>query len=108
MVDLPVGFYVSGLNLTEDAAYVLLHPLQSMRKMTTKALPLLLRWTGEQQPGPAGGGVNIVCGDFVGVSQFCSIVIGLNYKLLGGAHKCATGTDKRTPVPVPVPVLVPV
>nr|XP_040026347.1 PI-PLC X domain-containing protein 1-like [Gasterosteus aculeatus aculeatus] len=78
----PAGFYVSGLNLTEDAPYVLLHPLQGMRKMTARALPLLLSWTSEQRPGVEAGGVNILCCDFVAVSRFCSLVIGLNYKLL--------------------------
>ncbi|KAM9835947.1 PI-PLC X domain-containing protein 1-like [Aulostomus maculatus] len=81
----PAGFYVSGLNLTENVPYVLLHPHQNMRKITMKALSLLLGWAGEQRPGPEQGGVNIVCCDFVGVQQFCSLVIGLNYKLLGGA-----------------------
>eukprot|EP00064_Thunnus_orientalis_P015097 superscaffoldBa00002737_g15146 len=81
----PAGFYVSGLNLTEDAPYVLLHPFQNLRKMTTKALSLLLRWASEQRPGPEVGGVNILCCDFVAVSQFCSLVISLNYKLLGEA-----------------------
>ncbi|KAM9328213.1 PI-PLC X domain-containing protein 1-like isoform 2-T2 [Pholidichthys leucotaenia] len=81
----PAGFYVCGLNLTEDICYVVLHPLQDMRKMTMEALLPLLRWMGEQQPGPEGGGVNIVCCDFVGMSEFCSLVIGLNYKLVGGA-----------------------
>uniref|UniRef100_UPI0037E84177 PI-PLC X domain-containing protein 1-like n=1 Tax=Semicossyphus pulcher TaxID=241346 RepID=UPI0037E84177 len=81
----PAGFYVSGLNLTEDTPYVLLHPLQSMKKMTMRALSLLLRWASEQQPGGQEvGGVNILCCDFVGVSRFCSLVIGLNYKLLDG------------------------
>ncbi|XP_060889099.1 PI-PLC X domain-containing protein 1-like [Labrus mixtus] len=81
----PDGFYVSGLNLTEDTPYVLLHPLQSMRKMTVRALSLLLEWTSKQRPGGReGGGVNILCCDFVGVSKFCSLVIGLNYKLLDG------------------------
>ncbi|KAM6893925.1 PI-PLC X domain-containing protein 1 [Xenentodon cancila] len=93
----PAGFYVSGLNLTEDVPYVLLHPFQSMRKISMKALPLLLSWTGEQQPGPGGGGVNIVCGDFVGVSQFCSIVIGLNYKLLDRGCTPAASPAARTP-----------
>uniref|UniRef100_A0A3P9HF69 Phosphatidylinositol-specific phospholipase C X domain-containing protein n=1 Tax=Oryzias latipes TaxID=8090 RepID=A0A3P9HF69_ORYLA len=77
----PAGFYVSGLNLTEDATYVALHPCQTMRKMTMDALPLLLRWTEAQQPGPEPDRINIVCCDFVNVSEFCSIVIGLNYKL---------------------------
>lgn len=85
----PGGFYTCGLNLTEDAPYVLFHPLQTMRKMTTEALSPLLLWTVEQRPGPEGGGVNIICGDFVGLSEFCSIVIGLNQKLLGGASASA-------------------
>ncbi|XP_078147272.1 PI-PLC X domain-containing protein 1-like isoform X1 [Centroberyx gerrardi] len=81
----PAGFFVSGLNLTEDARCVLLHPFLNMRKMTLKALSPLLRWASEQQPGPQGGGVNILCCDFVGLSRFCSLVIGLNYKPAGGA-----------------------
>ncbi|XP_023282788.1 PI-PLC X domain-containing protein 1-like [Seriola lalandi dorsalis] len=91
----PAGFYVSGLNLTEDTPYVLLHPLQTMRKMTLKALSLLLSWTSEQRPGPEGG-VNIICCDFVGISQFCSLVIGLNYKLLGRPRTLAARTVCRT------------
>lgn len=78
----PTGFYVSGLNLTEDAAYVVLHPLQDMRKMTLKALPLLLGWVAEQRPGTEASAVNVLCGDFVDISRFCSLVINLNYKLL--------------------------
>ncbi|KAM4559548.1 PI-PLC X domain-containing protein 1 [Odontesthes bonariensis] len=81
----PDGFYVCGLNLTEHAPYIFFHPCQSMRRMTLEALSSLLRWTAEQTPGPQGGGVNIICSDFVEVSQFCSTVIGLNYKLLGRA-----------------------
>ncbi|XP_034534067.1 PI-PLC X domain-containing protein 1-like isoform X2 [Notolabrus celidotus] len=81
----PAGFYVSGLNLTEDAPYVLLHPLQSMRKMTMRALSLLLDWASKQRPGGQKvDGVNILCCDFVGVRSFCSLVIDLNYKLLDG------------------------
>ncbi|XP_028280388.1 PI-PLC X domain-containing protein 1 [Parambassis ranga] len=93
----PAGFYVTGLNLTEDAPYVLLHPFQSMRKMTMKALSLLLRWTDEQRPGPERGGVNIMCCDFVGVSQFCSLVIGLNDKLPVRACTLAPRPICRTP-----------
>ncbi|XP_041822293.1 PI-PLC X domain-containing protein 1-like isoform X2 [Chelmon rostratus] len=81
----PAGFYVSGLNLTEDAPYVLLHPFQNMRKMTMRALSFLLRWASEQRPGSEESGVNILCCDFVDASQFCSLVIGLNYKLPGKA-----------------------
>ncbi|XP_061745312.1 PI-PLC X domain-containing protein 1-like isoform X3 [Nerophis ophidion] len=85
----PAGFYVSGLNLTEHAPYIFFHPFQSMRKMTRKALAVLLGWVREQWPGPEVDRVNIICCDFVDVSQFCDFVIGLNYK--GGADKA----DKR-------------
>lgn len=78
----PGGFFVTGLNLTEDLPYVLMHPLQNLRRLTLRGLSLLLHWTNQQQPGPQRGGVNILCSDFIGLSQFCSIVIGLNYKLL--------------------------
>ncbi|XP_041637991.1 PI-PLC X domain-containing protein 1-like isoform X2 [Cheilinus undulatus] len=79
----PDGFYVSGLNLTEDAPYIFFHPLQTMKKMTMHALSLLLQWASKQQPGGTEvGGVNILCCDFVDISQFCSVVISLNYKLL--------------------------
>lgn len=81
------GFFVYGLNLTEDTAYVLLHPLQSIQKMTTSALSLLLSWVSEQKPGHQVGGVNILCCDFVDVSNFCSIIIGLNYKLLDAVRR---------------------
>ncbi|XP_034034842.1 PI-PLC X domain-containing protein 1-like [Thalassophryne amazonica] len=84
----PAGFYVSGLNLTEDARYVVLHPSQNMKRMTMKAISFLLDWASKQRPGPQVGGVNILCCDFVDVSQFCSLVIGLNDKLLGGATHC--------------------
>ncbi|CAL9698737.1 unnamed protein product [Knipowitschia caucasica] len=78
----PDHFFVSGLNLTEDLPFVLLHPLLNLQSLTLKGLPPLLRWTNQQWPGAQRGGVNILCSDFVGLSQFCSIVIGLNYKLL--------------------------
>ncbi|XP_038157895.1 PI-PLC X domain-containing protein 1-like [Cyprinodon tularosa] len=89
----PDGFYVSGLNLTEDILYVLLHPLENLRKMTTKGLSPLLHWTAKQCPGPGGGGVNIVCCDFVSVSRFCSIVISLNFKLLESAIRTPSVTQ---------------
>lgn len=81
-----------GLNLTEDLLYVLLHPFQNMKTMTTRGLPLLLLWASQQTPGREVGGVNILCSDFVDISQFCSLVIGLNSKLLRGA-----GPGRRRP-----------
>ncbi|KAM4537742.1 PI-PLC X domain-containing protein 1 [Fundulus diaphanus] len=91
----PVGFYVSGLNLTEDALYIFLHPFQNLKTMTTKAILPLLRWTAEQRPGLEGGGVNIMCCDFVGLSRFCSIVIDLNFKLLKAAAGTSSGTQSQ-------------
>lgn len=61
-------------------------PLSDMRRMTTRALPPLLRWASEQRPGEQVGGVNILCCDFVAVSRFCSLVIGLNYKRRAGKN----------------------
>ncbi|XP_077422103.1 PI-PLC X domain-containing protein 1-like isoform X2 [Vanacampus margaritifer] len=87
----PAAFYVSGLNLTENVAFVLLHPFQNMRSITTKALAVLLGWVREQRPGPQVAGVNIICGDFVDVAHFCDCVIGLNYK----ARAVPTGATKR-------------
>lgn len=89
----PGSFYVSGLNLTEDALYILLHPLQNLRTMTMEALSPLLRWIAEQRPGPGVGGVNIIGCDFVGFSRFCSIVIGLNFKLLKAAARTSSGSQ---------------
>lgn len=88
----PDGFYVTGLNLTETMFYVFLHPFQSMRTLTLDSLSLLLRWAGEQQPGPEG--VNIMCCDFVGMSEFCSLVIELNYKLVGGGCRKLPASSK--------------
>ncbi|KAM6945728.1 PI-PLC X domain-containing protein 1 [Aplochiton taeniatus] len=78
----PAGFFASGLNLTEDGAYVLCHPWQTMRTMTTRALAALLGWVEEQSPGPEAAGLNVICGDFVDLDRFASVVIGLNEKLL--------------------------
>ncbi|XP_028990577.1 PI-PLC X domain-containing protein 1 [Betta splendens] len=78
----PDRFYVSGLNLTEDAPYILLHPFQNMKEMTAKALSLLLTWASEQRAGPEADAINIICCDFVGLSEFCSLVIDLNYRAL--------------------------
>ncbi|XP_061686171.1 PI-PLC X domain-containing protein 1 isoform X3 [Syngnathoides biaculeatus] len=76
----PSGLYICGLNLTESIPFVFLHPFHNMRKITTKALAVLLGWVAEQRAGPEVGSVNIICCDFVGVSDFCDCVIGLNYK----------------------------
>ncbi|KAL1022295.1 hypothetical protein UPYG_G00024760 [Umbra pygmaea] len=76
------SFFVTGLNLTEDTALVICHPCLTMRKLTMKSFSLLLGWVEEQTPGPDTACVNIICGDFVGLTDFASVVIGLNNKLL--------------------------
>ncbi|CAN9498286.1 unnamed protein product [Ophioblennius macclurei] len=77
----PAGFYVCGLNLTENAACVLLHPKDDLKKMTVKAAAPLLHWAAAQHTGPGTAAINIICCDFVGlIADFCSCIIALNYK----------------------------
>ncbi|XP_042371982.1 PI-PLC X domain-containing protein 1-like [Plectropomus leopardus] len=68
-----------------------------MKKMTMGALSLLLHWAGAQRPGSEASAVNVLCCDFVDVSRFCSLVIGLNYKLLAGDGALAACPLCRTP-----------
>ncbi|XP_026876575.2 PI-PLC X domain-containing protein 1-like isoform X1 [Electrophorus electricus] len=80
----PVGFFMAGLNLTEDARYVLHHPGQSMKSMTVRAYGLLLDWLKQQRPGAQKTSLNIICADFVGISgnEFTRVVVALNTQLL--------------------------
>lgn len=74
-------FFVAGLNLTEDFRYVIQHPCQTMRTMTLNAYKFLLDWVKRQHPGPRKTGLNIICADFVGDSDFVRIVILLNKEI---------------------------
>ncbi|XP_032185952.1 PI-PLC X domain-containing protein 1 isoform X3 [Mustela erminea] len=78
----PGGLFVAGINLTENLAYVLGHPTESLRKMTLPSLPCLRAWVREQSPGPGAQCTNIIAGDFIGVDAFVGDVIRLNEKLL--------------------------
>ncbi|XP_030638707.1 PI-PLC X domain-containing protein 1-like [Chanos chanos] len=80
----PDSFFVAGLNMTEDARYILLHPCRSMRIMTKKAYPILLNWVKDQCPGSGKTCINIICADFIGFSSnvFAQSVIELNQRLL--------------------------
>ncbi|KAF3815737.1 hypothetical protein GH733_016276 [Mirounga leonina] len=78
----PGGLFVAGINLTENLAYVLGHPSQSLRKMTLPNLPCLSTWVREQCPGPGAQCTNIIAGDFIGADTFVGDVIRLNEKLL--------------------------
>ncbi|KAJ8003897.1 hypothetical protein DPEC_G00153160 [Dallia pectoralis] len=75
-------FFVSGLNITEDTALVVCHPCLTLREWTMESFPLLLNWVEKQSPGQEKTSVNIVCADFVSLTDFVSVVIGLNKKLL--------------------------
>ncbi|KAK2495618.1 hypothetical protein MC885_011061 [Smutsia gigantea] len=76
------GLFVAGINLTENLAYILLHPSESLKTMMLPSLPYLSRWVQEQCPGPGTQCTNIIAGDFIGMDAFTSDVIRLNEKLL--------------------------
>ncbi|XP_042613731.1 PI-PLC X domain-containing protein 1 isoform X2 [Cyprinus carpio] len=80
----PGQFFAAGLNLTEDAKYILSHPCQSLQSMTLSSYGLLLNWVKQQCPGPGKSCLNIICTDFVGAfsNEFTQLVIGLNQTLL--------------------------
>ncbi|XP_076134666.1 PI-PLC X domain-containing protein 1 isoform X2 [Alosa pseudoharengus] len=78
----PAGFFVTGINLTEDLKYICSHPTESLKDMVMSTYPTLLAWVKEQRPGSNTGSINIIAGDFVTESQFVPTVIALNEKLL--------------------------
>ncbi|KAM9321495.1 PI-PLC X domain-containing protein 1 [Gastrophryne carolinensis] len=78
----PDGFFVAGLNLTENTMYIFRHPLGSMRKLTLPKLPFLNNWVQKQCPGSGSDTINIIAEDLIGCGEFVSDVIDLNYKLL--------------------------
>ncbi|XP_052414345.1 PI-PLC X domain-containing protein 1 [Carassius gibelio] len=86
----PGGFFVTGINLTEDLKYICSHPTESLKDMVMSTYPTLLSWVKQQKPGSNTGSLNIIAGDFVTESQFIPIVIALNENLL-----------KRTTIPEP-------
>lgn len=73
-------FFVAGLNLTEDAKYVLEHLTSSMKDMTMSNYPELLDWVKKQQCGPGKTCLNIIAADFVGLNNFIPLVIEMNQK----------------------------
>lgn len=78
----PEGFFVCGLNLTADRSYITKNRKQSLRTLTFSNWECLRRWLEEQVPGSDPNSLNIIAGDFVGPLPLCSLVIGLNQKLL--------------------------
>ncbi|XP_068448882.1 uncharacterized protein [Clinocottus analis] len=78
----PGGFFVTGINLTEDLKYICTHPTESLKDLVTSTYPALLGWVREQTPGCRPGSLNIIAGDFVSESRFVPTVVALNEKLL--------------------------
>ncbi|XP_028977298.1 PI-PLC X domain-containing protein 1 [Esox lucius] len=78
----PGGFFVTGINLTEDLKYICSHPTESLKDMVMSSNPALLSWVRGQVPGSQMGSVNIVAGDFISESHFVPTVIALNEHLL--------------------------
>ncbi|XP_073397544.1 PI-PLC X domain-containing protein 1 isoform X2 [Dendrobates tinctorius] len=78
----PDGFFVAGLNLTENWSYILKHPFGSMKSMTLPKLPILYKWVQKQHPGGRDGDTNIIAEDLIGSDDFVSAVINLNKTLL--------------------------
>ncbi|XP_043985647.1 PI-PLC X domain-containing protein 1 isoform X1 [Gambusia affinis] len=78
----PGGFFVTGINLTEDLKYICTHPTESLKDLVMSTYPALLGWVREQTPGPRPGSLNIIAGDFITESHFAPTVITLNEKLL--------------------------
>ncbi|XP_036396968.1 PI-PLC X domain-containing protein 1-like [Megalops cyprinoides] len=78
----PGGFFVTGINLTEDLKYICSHPTESLKDLVMSTYPALLEWVEAQCPGPSTRSINIVAGDFVTESQLVPTVIALNEHLL--------------------------
>ncbi|XP_033936939.1 PI-PLC X domain-containing protein 1 [Pseudochaenichthys georgianus] len=78
----PGGFFVTGMNLTEDLKYICTHPTESLKDLVVSTYPPLLSWVQQQSPGCGGGSLNIIAGDFVTESGFVPTVVSLNEKLL--------------------------
>ncbi|XP_062306879.1 PI-PLC X domain-containing protein 1 [Osmerus eperlanus] len=78
----PDGFFVTGINLTEDLKYICSHPTESLKDLVMSTYPALLGWVRNQTPGSNTDSLNIIAGDFVTESQFVPTVVALNEKLL--------------------------
>lgn len=76
------GFFVTGINLTEDLKYICTHPTESLKDLVMSTYPTLLSWVKEQTPGSKVGSINIIAGDFITESHFVPTVVTLNEKLL--------------------------
>ncbi|XP_038658634.1 PI-PLC X domain-containing protein 1-like [Scyliorhinus canicula] len=76
----PDGFFVAGINLTEDWWYILTHLHRSLKRLTFPNYPYLSDWIKKQGPGPGKCCFNIIAGDFIG--YLVPVVLALNNKLI--------------------------
>ncbi|XP_051882260.1 PI-PLC X domain-containing protein 1-like [Pristis pectinata] len=78
----PDGFFVAGMNLTEDWWYIVTHLHSSLKKLTFPNYPYLIDWIKKQTPGPGKPCINIIAGDFIGAGYLIPAVLDLNRKLI--------------------------
>lgn len=78
----PGGFFVTGINLTEDLKYICTHPTETLKDLVMSTYPTLLGWVKEQTPGANPGALNVIAGDFITECHFVPTVVRLNEKLL--------------------------
>ncbi|XP_067841860.1 PI-PLC X domain-containing protein 1 [Heptranchias perlo] len=78
----PDGFFVAGMNLTEDWWYILTHLRSSLKRLTFPNYPYLSDWIKKQVPGPGKHCFNIIAGDFIGAGYLVPAVLALNSKLI--------------------------
>ncbi|MBN3299639.1 PLCX1 protein, partial [Amia calva] len=78
----PAGFFVAGINLTEDLKYICSHPTKSLKDMVMSTYPVLLEWVENQCPGSSRHSINIIAGDFVKEGHLVPAVLALNEALL--------------------------
>nr|XP_023999245.1 PI-PLC X domain-containing protein 1-like [Salvelinus alpinus] len=82
------GFFVTGINLTEDLKYICSHPTESLKDLVMSTSPALLSWVRAQSPGSDSRSLNIIAGDFVSESHFVPTVIALNQHLVHCTGPC--------------------
>ncbi|XP_032879194.1 PI-PLC X domain-containing protein 1 isoform X4 [Amblyraja radiata] len=78
----PDGFFVAGMNLTEDWWYIATHLISSLKKLTFPNYPYLCDWIKKQCVGPGKPCFNIIAGDFIGAGYLVPVVLDLNRKLI--------------------------
>ncbi|XP_059819793.1 PI-PLC X domain-containing protein 1 isoform X1 [Hypanus sabinus] len=78
----PDGFFVAGMNLTEDWWYIVTHLHSSLKKLTFPNYPYLREWIIKQTAGPGKYCLNIIAGDFIQDGDLVPAVLDLNRKLI--------------------------